>query len=150
MLMKQCSICKVDKPLDEFSLKNGKPTKRCRPCNNEYFKTWYKNNADKQKKRVKQNEAKNKSVVHKYIIEYFKKHPCVDCGQTNPIVLEFDHVHGKKENNVSSLIYGGYTLERVKKEIALCEVRCANCHKIKTAHQFNWWILEYMDNAAVA
>jgi hypothetical protein len=29
-------------------------------------------------------------------------------------------------------------------EVAKCDVRCANCHRVRTAQQFNWskWIRE--------
>jgi hypothetical protein len=142
--MKQCSLCKEYKPIEEYSMKRGKPTNRCKPCNNEYFKKWYLANKDKQIQRVKSNEVKNKLVTQQFILEYFKKNPCVDCGETNPIVLEFDHVSGTKKKNVSELIYGGYTLDRLKQEIELCEVRCANCHRIRTAYQFDWWITKFV------
>lgn len=29
--------------------------------------------------------------------------------------------------------------EKVKTEIAKCEIRCANCHAVKTAKQFGWY-----------
>jgi hypothetical protein len=51
---------------------------------------------------------------------------CVDCGNEDPDVLEFDHVFGTKMRHVTGLVGGGRpTLLR---EIAKCEVRCANCH----------------------
>jgi hypothetical protein len=27
-----------------------------------------------------------------YLIEFFRERPCVDCGETDPLVLEFDHL----------------------------------------------------------
>lgn len=72
----------------------------------------------------------------KYIYEYFKAHPCVDCGQSNPIVLEFDHLVDKKYN-VSSMV--AMPIEDIKVEIQKCEVVCANCHKIRTAKAQNWY-----------
>lgn len=146
--MKQCSKCGVSKPLEEYSLKRGKPTNRCKPCNNEYFKKWYVRNKSEQISRVKQNEKKNKLITQEYVFEYLRSHPCVDCGETNPIVLEFDHIE-KKYKNVSELLYSGCTLDRIKKEISLCEVRCANCHRIKTAHQFDWWILKRLNKSVL-
>jgi hypothetical protein len=137
--MKQCSKCKQIKPLDEYSMKRGKHTTRCKPCNNEYFKKWYKSNKDVHKDRVLTNNKLYKEAAREYVLTYLKGHPCVDCGETNPVVLEFDHIHGKNKN-ISVMLSHGYSVETLSKEIALCEVRCANCHRIKTAHQFGWWI----------
>ena len=39
------------------------------------------------------------------------------------------------------MIAHGNSIESIQAEINKCEVRCANCHKIKTAHQFGWWKL---------
>ena len=40
---------------------------------------------------------------------------------------------------VSVLARNGYSLPRVQQEIALCDVRCANCHRLRTHHQRGWW-----------
>jgi hypothetical protein len=61
----------------------------------------------------------------------------VDCGETDIIVLQFDHVRGKKTNAVSKLVSMGYGLDTIKEEINKCEVRCANCHTRRTYKQFN-------------
>jgi len=57
---------------------------------------------------------------------------CFDCGEKNPIVLEFDHVCGIKRDNVSSMSKGEYSIKSIKEEIRKCNVRCANCHRKKT------------------
>ena len=66
-------------------------------------------------------------------------HPCIDCGEADPRLLEFDHVRGKKKDSVSVLADGDYALGRVKKEISFCEVRCANCHRRKTYDDRGWF-----------
>ena len=60
--------------------------------------------------------------------EHFSSHHCVDCGESDRIVLEFDHVRGTKYKDVSQMLIHNYSIEDVRKEIAKCEVRCANCH----------------------
>lgn len=63
---------------------------------------------------------------------YLCNHPCVDCGESDPVVLEFDHVRGEKVANVANLISGAGKFQRLMDEIAKCDVRCANCHRRKT------------------
>jgi hypothetical protein len=55
----------------------------------------------------------------------------VDCGESDPIVLEFDHVRGVKRGEISRL-KTMVSLETLAEEIAKCDVRCANCHRRKT------------------
>jgi hypothetical protein len=56
---------------------------------------------------------------------------CVDCGESNHIVLDFDHIRNKKYN-ISRMIHDGFSWAAIKKEIAKCEIVCANCHRIRT------------------
>ncbi len=72
------------------------------------------------------------------ISEYLSVHPCVDCGEDDPIVLEFDHVMGIKSFSICVGKRHQYPVARLLEEIAKCEVRCANCHKRRTAQQFDW------------
>ena len=58
---------------------------------------------------------------------------CVDCGIKDRIVLDFDHVRGKKVQEISQMF--GATLERFVQELTKCEVRCANCHRRITARR---------------
>ena len=76
------------------------------------------------KKRIQRNKD--------FVFNYLSEHPCVDCGEGNPIVLEFDHISNDKFKEISNLVQEAYSLERIKLEIAKCEVRCANCHRIVT------------------
>ena len=71
-------------------------------------------------------------IGREYIWNYLSSHPCVDCGQSNPTVLEFHHVRGKKKKEVTRLVRDGYSLKVIQKEISKCDVVCANCHKLRT------------------
>jgi hypothetical protein len=76
-------------------------------------------------------QAKNK----KRVLEWLSEHPCVDCGEGDPIVLEFDHVLGKKTDNIADMVNSCYSWPRILEEIAKCVVRCANCHRRVTYHR---------------
>jgi hypothetical protein len=65
-----------------------------------------------------------------FVWNYLRTHPCVDCGEGNPIVLEFDHVRGKKRFNISQGKQKCW--EDLLAEVEKCDIRCANCHKLKT------------------
>jgi hypothetical protein len=66
-----------------------------------------------------------------YLLAYFELHPCVDCGETDPLVLEFDHVRDKFFDIGAGLPDRNW--QTILKEIAKCEVVCANCHRRRTA-----------------
>ena len=55
------------------------------------------------------------------------------------MVLEFDHVdRAAKHFTMGFLATRGYAWATVLAELAKCEVRCANCHRRRTAVQFDW------------
>lgn len=71
---------------------------------------------------------------------YVHDHPCVDCGEPDWRVLEFDHRNRTmKQAAVSNLITQGASIERIQQEIAHCDVRCANCHRRRTITQLGWY-----------
>ena len=62
------------------------------------------------------------------MISYLLEHPCVDCGETDITMLEFDHLRDKAKN-VSALMKGTSSWSRIEAEILKCVIRCANCHR---------------------
>lgn len=117
--MVTCHVCLVGKPSTDFyrdSTKARGHATRCKVCT---------------QKRDTARREHNRAAVLAYLVE----HPCVDCGEGDPRVLEFDH-QGDKSANVSDMIQKG-SLKTLLAEIAKCEVRCANCHRRKTAIDFN-------------
>ncbi len=67
------------------------------------------------------------------LVEYVRTHPCVDCGEADPLVLDFDHLRDKEFTIARA--FGDVSLDNLLAEIAKCEVRCANCHRRKTAER---------------
>jgi len=137
---KRCSKCGETKPLTEFNRKdNVRWQSSCRACNSAYLKEHYRKN----KAYYVAKAAKNKRVAQQnaraYIWRYLAEHPCVDCGETDPVVLQFDHVRGDKSFAVSQMLGPGFSVRRIEIEIAKCEVRCANCHARRTAIQRGYY-----------
>ncbi len=67
------------------------------------------------------------------LLEYFAEHPCVDCGEPDPIVLEFDHLRDKRFNIGAKL--ATHPWPAILAEIEKCDVVCANCHRRRTARR---------------
>jgi hypothetical protein len=124
--MKTCSKCKIEKPHEDFHTRgNGVRRGVCKKCWNAAAKGWKKSDFDAKGWRMQRRM---------FIVDYFQRNPCVDCGEKNPIVLEFDHVpeRGQKSFEISGGMKG-QPMKRLLVEMSKCEVRCANCHRKKTA-----------------
>lgn len=102
-------------------------------------KSYYQKNKAKHRQQVMANTARYIARNQKIVLEYLKLHPCVDCGESDPIVLEFDHVVGEKKTTVANLVRIGASVKMLMEEIVKCVVRCANCHRRKTALERNWF-----------
>jgi hypothetical protein len=91
--------------------------------------------------RIVNHRRRDRATASREVVfEYLRANPCTDCGETDISVLEFDHRdRALKELTVAELITQGYSLERVMREIAKCDVRCANCHRRRTAKQLGWY-----------
>ncbi|MCP2369372.1 hypothetical protein BJ978_000048 [Agromyces terreus] len=73
--------------------------------------------------------AKTRAAHLERIGTYLLSHPCVDCGERDIRVLDFDHRHGvEKSGEVMKLAKAAYSWRRVAAEIVKCDVRCRNCH----------------------
>lgn len=132
---KRCPKCRLEKSTMEFpvrSLQVPRPCSYCRPCQREISKEHYRTHAVtyKLKRRASQQRVIERNLSK--IEAIFDSRHCVDCGEGDSTVLEFDHVRGLKLGNVSKMAYQGLSWKRVFAEILKCEVRCANCHRRKT------------------
>ncbi len=137
---KRCPRCQQDKVLSQFDRgRSGKPASYCKACLSLYCRQHYVANAAAHNRRRAGNQRRYSARNQKFVQQFLREHPCVDCGQTNPLFLEFDHaVLGEKLDAVSTLAAAGRGLEIIQREIARCEVRCIICHRRRTARQFGW------------
>lgn len=137
--MRKCSRCKIEKPLEEFNYKDevrGLRQYQCKDCSRLYVRSHYERNKEYYLKKAFERNKRIRKEIRSYVWTYLSTHPCVDCSENDPVVLEFDHLSDKISD--ISAMYRNYTLEKVKKEIEKCQIRCANCHRRKTAKERGW------------
>lgn len=89
--------------------------------------------------RGRVNASRSNRWDYKRIIvkNYLSRHPCVDCGEGNIKLLQFDHIRGKKSFMIS-LSLRNVSLIRLFNEIKKCEIRCVNCHLKRTSIHQKW------------
>lgn len=136
----RCSRCHEFKPAVSFNWRrkaSGQRETYCRPCRAEYKQEHYAAN----RQRYLDSSSQRRRVVREeraaYLHTFFTTHPCVDCGETDPRVLEFDHVRDKSFNVCSQ--FAGRPWAEVLAEINKCEVRCGNCHRRVTAERHGFY-----------
>ena len=121
---KICSECRKEQSLERFENKRDhtKLAQTCLSCREKRsnFPSQIKGRA---KKKIIYEEIKA------LITDIKKQSQCVDCGEKNHLTLEFDHIDPSEKTNLVSKLT---TIEKVKSEIAKCELRCGYCHYMKT------------------
>ena len=138
--MKQCGKCREWKPAAEFWIKNPVTQKRstvCKMCSRVYCRDHYKRWKPQFLARKRVRDLAYRDRNRKYVLEYLLSHPCIDCGEPDPIVLDFDHVRDKIQD--VSVMVPRVGLALLALEIEKCVVRCANCHRRKTSIERGWF-----------
>lgn len=128
----QCRTCRLFKPWTEFPRRSASSHRLqtwCKQCFGAYKAERHQRNHDREMRRIRRNHdarvAANRALVGAYLAD----HSCVDCGETDRAVLDFDHVRDVKVSDVSQMVSWGYPWRLIEAEIAKCDVRCANCHR---------------------
>ena len=139
--IRTCRVCGETKPFFDFPFRSLRRQTRqwiCLLCQREYTGAWYSRNRKRQITKAKERSHHATAQLKNRVLAYLLDHPCVDCGECDPKVLDFDHIRDKKAN-VSTLVQSGVTWESLSNEIARCEVRCANCHRRRTARNGRYY-----------
>ncbi|HSK73379.1 MAG TPA: hypothetical protein VK892_16885 [Pyrinomonadaceae bacterium] len=96
-----------------------------RAYNREYYRRNRKHLLRKQKEKNRRHVEK----VGAWLNELKKGLSCERCSESHPATLQFHHLDPKeKEFSIGMYRHGRFSKERLLKEIAKCEVICANCH----------------------
>jgi len=110
----------------------------CRACKASYDHDLYRGSPDRKRSIQANNKARAIENAKRAFL-YLLAHPCQYCGEKDPVVLEFDHVSGEKSSAITDMIRGGaYRWDTIAAEIEKCVVRCANCHRRRTAIQLGY------------
>lgn len=122
------TCCNCGRDGEFYKRPDGTDYYHCKLCQNEYSRNHYESNKNQYLERNKRYREK----IQDCVVQYLKNHPCVDCGETDLVVLDFDHVRGEKVREVSAMIRAKCGWTSILREIEKCDVRCANCHRRKT------------------
>lgn len=128
-MMKRCRVCEKDLPLEMF----GPRRATCNDCKRARDRAYAQSAAGRESRR---RRAKELYADVRVAIEELKGRPCMDCGVQYPsYVMQFDHrIPATKRTHIAQLCGSGH-LPTVLKEVAKCDVVCANCHHERTHQQ---------------
>src|SRR5258707_7901358 len=131
---RRCGRCGELKPLSAFSWRRRARLQRdnyCRPCRADYKREHYLANRERYIAAAARRREALIAERMRFLVEFLRERPCADCGETDPVVLEFDHLTAKAFG--ISVGLRNHRWDDVLREIDKCEVVCANCHRRRTA-----------------
>ena len=138
--MKMCEKCKISLTLESFGKYARSPDghyRWCKPCKREYDRNYFASHPERGK-AVYADTVRYRRENRQYVIDYLLSHPCVDCCESDPRVLQFDHRDPENKFQAVATMMS-FSRSKIAEEIAKCDVRCANCHARRTAVQFGWY-----------
>jgi hypothetical protein len=93
-------------------------------------KKYHSNYSKTHKEEMKKRRTKKRSKIRDFLNEYKSYKGCKKCGEKDFACLDFHHAdEEKKNNNICKMVRKCYSIETIKKEIELCIILCANCHR---------------------
>jgi hypothetical protein len=132
-LLRRCGRCGHDLPIECFNRLGDGQQWWCRSC----FAAYFRARGDKHREQSRAAKRARQEALRAHILAYLRDRACLDCGESDPIVLEFDHV-AEKMASISALIANTAPIRMVDAEIERCEIVCANCHRRRTATRAGW------------
>lgn len=147
--MKICTKCDVPKHGTDFAKRSSSKdglSSWCKKCFAENAANKYRSD-EKERQRKLNNRSSFLQGNREKLRQLLESSKCVDCELSDWRVLEFDHRESSlKSFNISEAIWSK-SWESILKEIEKCEIRCANCHRIRTSEQFDLWRSKHRDIA---
>jgi len=130
---KRCGRCRQVLPLDRFNRAGAGHQHWCRAC----FRAYFSARRTLHLAQVARARRARHEAARAFVLAYLREHPCCDCGEPDPVVLEFDHLRDKRKL-ISQLVDEAASPKRLLREIAKCDVVCVNCHRRRTATRGNF------------
>lgn len=138
---RRCSKCAEVKPLEAFNRSGDGWQWYCREC----FRGYFRKRGQLHRDQSGTAGARRRRAARAHILDVLRRTSCTDCGETDAVVLEFDHLHSKSAD-VTRMVDDGRSPAELDREIAKCEVVCVNCHRRRTCVRANhrrgfvpWW-----------
>ncbi|WP_262179096.1 homing endonuclease associated repeat-containing protein [Haloarcula laminariae] len=88
---------------------------------------WHYRNRDWNRERTLDRRARHRAWVYE---RKYESTGCVRCGEDDPACLDYHHRDDtEKEMTICEMVTHGYSKEKLRTEIAKCDLLCANCHR---------------------
>ena len=146
--IKKCYKCKKNIPITGFNRNKARKDSlqtSCKNCQRKLSRNYYELNKKRCIEVIGINKRRRALENYIEIVTRYLNVPCVDCKTVyHPASMVFDHKVGSVKNiyknqGVNYLIRDGYSRKAIKEEIEKCDVRCQNCHFLKTSKDFKHW-----------
>jgi hypothetical protein len=131
---RRCGRCQERLPLSAFSRAGAGHQHWCKAC----FRAYFRARGDLHRRQTSLAKRRRQAEAKAFALELIGRDGCVDCGEPDPVVLEFDHL-ADKVRDVARMLSDGARLARVEAEVAKCEVVCACCHRRRTLLRRGSW-----------
>jgi hypothetical protein len=127
---KVCSKCKRELSVSNFRWKNkskGIYHSQCKDCQKAQEKIHYQESKERRESvRETATFQKNRNIL---LVEQARQCGCIKCGEKRSYVLDFHHRDPEEKADVLSHMIKSASESSILKELAKCDVLCANCHR---------------------
>ncbi|WP_324664967.1 homing endonuclease associated repeat-containing protein [Haloarcula sediminis] len=88
---------------------------------------WHYRSRERNRERTLNRRARNRAWVYE---QKRRSGGCVRCDETDPACLDYHHREGSdKEMTICEMVTHGYSKDKLRAEMAKCELLCTNCHR---------------------
>ncbi len=129
----RCSRCGLVLPGEAFNRLGERRQYYCRDC----FLAYYQQHGGSMRPRWYAGARDRVAHAREHVLVVLSQQTCADCGEGDPVVLEFDHV-GPKVAHIADLTASGRAISIIAAEMEECEVVCVCCHRRRTASRAGW------------